>query len=221
MEFNEKIKETLRFHYNGQRADIADRFDSDCAYLERAFNEINTIWLENLEKITTVNFIMLAEAPLWSKSRSYIYNPDTRHSQFFFHNDLNLALGLEEVKKSDKSAFIDLMNETGLVVLDISPFAFNKKDTVLNYGEMNIEDYEYIIEKTLPSYFEEKLKLISRKKSDDCKVFFRYKRVKYSFEDLLEKPLIRHNFIKDKSEIGEISKQGGGIDREKLKAILN
>ena len=53
---------------------LTSRFDNDNLYLENAFNEINRIWTENLNEIEKVNFVLIAEAPLWGQTRKYIYN---------------------------------------------------------------------------------------------------------------------------------------------------
>ena len=74
MEYN-KNGQILREFY--ARHDLTDCFERDNAYLESAFDEINRIWFDNLCKIDEVNYLMIAEAPLWGKSKSYIYNPAT------------------------------------------------------------------------------------------------------------------------------------------------
>src|SRR5690606_24041677 len=95
-----------------------------------AFHEINTIWFRNLEQIRKVNYLMLAEAPLWGECKKYIYNPEINHSQFFYRSDLEDVLN-EPIP--DKRAFINACNEIGLLVMDISPFALNAKNTRINY----------------------------------------------------------------------------------------
>ena len=74
----------MEYDKNGQilrefyaRHDLTDCFERDNTYLESAFDEINRIWFDNLYKIDEVNYLMIAEAPLWGKSKSYIYNPAT------------------------------------------------------------------------------------------------------------------------------------------------
>ena len=70
MEYN-KNGQILREFY--ARHDLTDCFERDNTYLESAFDEINRIWFDNLYKIDEVNYLMIAEAPLWGKSKSYIY----------------------------------------------------------------------------------------------------------------------------------------------------
>ena len=84
----------MEYDKNGQilrefyaRHDLTDCFERDNTYLESAFDEINRIWFDNLCKIDEVNYLMIAEAPLWGKSKSYIYNPATPFTQFFRHEN--------------------------------------------------------------------------------------------------------------------------------------
>lgn len=67
---------------------IIDHFERDNLYLEKAFHEINEMWFRNLECIKEVKYLMIAEAPLWGKDKSYIYNPETKNTQFFQKKDL-------------------------------------------------------------------------------------------------------------------------------------
>ena len=127
MEYN-KNGQILREFY--ARHDLTDCFERDNAYLESAFDEINRIWFDNLCKIDEVNYLMIAEAPLWGKSKSYIYNPATPFTQFFQKSDLEYVLN---TKIRDKAEFIDRCNQIGLLIIDISPFALNTEDTIINY----------------------------------------------------------------------------------------
>jgi len=50
---------------------LQDYFINDNEYLSKAFNEINQLWQKNFSQITKVRFMMIAEAPLWGKSKKY------------------------------------------------------------------------------------------------------------------------------------------------------
>ncbi len=194
-------------------------FNKDNTYLEKAFDEIETLWLQNYGKIDTINFLLIAEAPLWGNDKKYIYNPDTNNSQFFYRSDLSDILKLPI---SNKLEFLQKCNDIGLLVIDISPFALNFNDTKINYKSPSLTRIEYLnlVRGTLPTYFEEKIKLVSLKKSGNVKVFFRYARVRNVLQDSISKVLIDYNFIENTNEIGYISKKGGGIDKQKLEEIL-
>lgn len=214
MNFNDN-KKILKSFYDKQG--ISKNFDKDCFYLEKSFNEISKIWLDNLNQIDKVNFVMLAEAPLWGKVKKYIYNPEINNSQFFYRSDLGDILNKTI---ADKKSFISVCNEIGLIVIDISPFALNPTDTSINYREMKINQYRELVNLTIPHFFELKIKAIKEKKSKNVKTFFRYARVRNNFQDLISKVLIKNEIISSQNEIGDISQNGGGIDKNKLKQII-
>ncbi|MDY0281709.1 MAG: hypothetical protein RBR35_14245 [Salinivirgaceae bacterium] len=202
-----------------------NNFENDNKYLESAFKKINDIWIENFNKIEKVKYLMIAEAPLWGISEKYIYNPDSNNTQFFYRSDLEETL---KTKIGNKKDFIRACNKIGLLIIDISPFPLNANDTKINYGKnkngskkLTKTEYRDLVSKTIPSFFEQKIKLINEKKSDDLKIFFRYARVKNTFQDLIETVLIKNDLIKSKNEFGDISQNGGGIDRKRIKQIIN
>lgn len=196
---------------------LSSKFDKDSIYLEKAFNDIYKIWLDNLNQIQMVNYLMIAEAPLWGKVRKYIYNPEINNSQFFYRSDLGDILNKHI---ADKKEFIKVCNEIGLLVVDISPFPLNPKDTTLNYRNLTTTQYRQLISLTIPTFFEKKIKVIAEKKSANIKAFFRYARVRNNFEDLISKVLIDNKIIKPQIEIDDISQNGGGIDKTKLEQII-
>ena len=208
-------KEILKDFYNKNL--IIENFERDNQYLETAFNATTEIWLNNLARIKEVRYLMIAEAPLWGSSKNYIYNPTTQFTQFFHKGDLEYILN---ITIKDKADFINRCNEIGLLVIDISPFPLNTIDTSINYRTISKFQYRELVEKTIPVFFEEKIKAISFKKSDEIKVFFRYARVQRNFQDLIAKVLIRNLFIRSETDIMEIFQQGGGIDKLKFKRII-
>lgn len=223
----------MEYDKNGQilrefyaQHDLTDYFERDNAYLESAFDEINQIWFDNLCKIDKVNYLMIAEAPLWCKSKSYIYNPATPFTQFFQKSDLEYVLG---TKIRDKAEFIDRCNQIGLLIIDISPFALNTEDTIINYRRKSKQnpygitkrEYSQLIRETLPTFFDCKIKELVPKASSDIKVFFRYARVKTTFRDIIADSLIGCSLIASSDDLPEISNLAGGIDRNKIKKIIN
>lgn len=200
-----------------QQNGLASKFDKDNIYLEKAFNDIYQIWQDNFNQINIVNYVMIAEAPLWGKAQKYIYNPQTNNSQFFYRNDLGSVLCK---RIANKTEFINICNEIGLLIVDISPFPLNQNDTQINYRSLTTKRYQQLVKLTLPFFFEKKIKAVAEKKSKNIKAFFRYSRVKNNFEDIISKVLIENNIIKTQSEIGDISQNGGGIDRAKLEQII-
>lgn len=213
---NYEIEKIIKSFYQDNGYD--EYFKNDLIYLQTSFDEIKNIWLENLEKIEKINYIMIAEAPLWGKNKKYIYNPKTNLSQFFYKSDLEEVL---RISIKDKEDFIKTCNSIGLLIIDISPYVLNEKDTKLNYRTLGKKNYKKIVESTLPFYFNKKIQLIKSKLSDDTEVFFRYKRVKQNFEDLIGKTLLENKIIDSLEKIGDISQTGGGINKSKLKEIIS
>lgn len=211
-----KSKEVLRNFYT--QNNIINHFEKDNEYLEQAFNEITDIWFSNLDQIEKVKYLMIAEAPLWGQAKSYIYNSETKFTQFFFKSDLEYILN---AIIDDKTDFIKQCNEIGLLIIDLSPFALNPTDTTINYRTINQSQYVNLIKYTIPTFFEEKIKAISSKKSENIKVFFRYARVKNAFQNIIADTLIDYNLISSQNDILEISNQAGGIDRTKFEEIIS
>jgi hypothetical protein len=217
-----KNKRVIESFYSNKG--LVNEFRNDNIYLESAFNEINNMWIENLRNIDEVKYLLIAEAPLWGQNKKYIYNPRTNNSQFFFRSDLETILNIQITSKKE---FIRTCKNIGLLVVDISPFPLNTKDTRINYskntvGSKKLTKKEYIdlVKLTIPAYFERKIRLVEQKKSPNIKVFFRYTRVKDAFQDIISDVLIKNGLIIRQEEIGEISQTGGGIDKLKLKKIL-
>jgi len=215
MEWSELSKILLDFY---SHKGIQKHFDKDEEYLSKAFSEIELIWINNYDKIDSIKLVMLSEAPLWGKIKKYVYNPKINNSQFFYRSDLEFALN-KCIK--DKQDFIDKLNSIGFMILDISPFPLNENDTIINYKQMPCSDYRILLKNTLPLYFAEKLDLINIKKSENIQLFYRYGRVRESFNDLISQTIIDKGLIKSTNEIGDISQIGGGINRQKLYEIIN
>jgi len=168
---------------------------------------------------------MIGEAPLWGDDKSYIYNPATPMSQFFYKSDLEYVLNIQI---NDKQGFIDQCNEIGLLIIDISPFALNLDDTRINYQRKTRENpnglasrqYLSLLAPTIPLFLEEKIKVIRPKCPGSINVFYRYSRVKKHLNAQIADVLTRHNLINHSTDISDICKQGGGIDRIKFKQIV-
>ncbi|MCM2287013.1 MAG: hypothetical protein NDI81_19720 [Desulfobacula sp.] len=175
------LNKTLFDFYSQKKLD--HYFLRDENYLSVAFKEIEKIWIHNYDKISTINYVMLSEAPLWGERKSYIYNPNIKNTQFFYRSDLEFCLK-EKIK--NKIEFINKLNSIGFIILDISPFPLNEKDTNINYKEISKKDYRYLLKKTVPIFLALKISLILKKKSRNMKIFYRYGRVRNAFGNILE-----------------------------------
>jgi len=211
-----ELSKILSDFYSYKKVD--QHFENDEKYLSVAFKEIEKIWMQNYNAITTINYVMLSEAPLWGERKSYIYNPIIKNTQFFYRSDLGFCLK-EKIK--DKIEFINKLNAIGFIILDISPFPLNEKDTTINYRAISKHDYKCLLNETLPFFLAEKFSLLLKKRSKNIKIFFRYGRVKKAFNNLLGKIILEKGLINSVNELFDISQRGGGIDRNKLDSIIN
>ena len=217
-------KNILKTFY--ESAGLGNKFEDECIYLETAFNEIERLWQSNFSQIKTVNFLMIAEAPLWGSSDGkYFYNPQTPFSQFFHSSDLCEILKVPIIK--NKLDFLIKCNEIGLLIIDLSPFPLNTDDTSLNYGKttnisrkLKKSEYRELVSLTIPTYFKGKIKAVKEKKANDMKIFFRYSRVMDTFQDIIYKVLIDNDFILQTNDLLDISQKGGGIDKVKFGQII-
>jgi len=224
MNYNDN-KEILRELYT--QKGLTANFEKDSRYLEDAFNKITEIWFANLDQIQKVKYLMIAEAPLWGNKESYIYNPNTPFTQFFYKSDLESVLN--GITINDKADFIKTCNDIGLLVIDISPFALNTEDTTINYRRKSATnpygitkgEYKQLIKETLPFFFECKIQAVVPKMSAGIKVFFRYARVKEAFQNIISNTLINNGLTQSPYDTLEISNQAGGIDRIKLFQIIH
>lgn len=214
MEWNQLRKNLKDFYF---KKGLIDCFENEENYLRNSFYEMEEMWNTQFDRIKKVNYVMFSESPLWGYQKKYLYNPETRLSQFFYKSDLEFVLGK---KIEHKDEFLKTLTEIGFIILDISPFVLNETDTSINYREISKRDYKTLVNDTMKFYVNHKLTRIKEKSNNSTVFFFRYSRVKNLFSDLIFKELIELGLISSKSEILEISQTGGGIHREKFKKII-
>ena len=198
-----------------KRKDLMVDLENDWDYLKNAFIDIEVLWNIQFEQIKKIKFIMLSEAPLWGGTKSYLYNPETKFTQFFYRNDLAKATGCE---LNDKLDFLAKLREIGFIILDLSPYALNTNDTSINYRSISANDYCQLVSESRPSFFEKKLKIIKPKLSESAQFFFRYTRVQKLFDRSIT-DLLRDTNLITTDALTLISQQGGGINRIKFKKL--
>ncbi len=192
-------------------------FEKDNTYLKSAFEEIKKLWMANIAKMAQVKYLLIAEAPLWGNEKKYIYNPRTNNSQFFYRSDLGDIL---DRRLSNKQEFLDCCIEIGLSIVDISPFALSQAHTKINYRNMPVNDYRRLVGETVPFYFERKIQMAGDKASGNIQCFFRYSKVKNTFNDIIGNVLLKNKLITSLNRIGDIAQNGGGIDKRKLSRFI-
>lgn len=214
MDWNHLKKELEKFY---SMKGLSSCFIEEENYLRTSFYEMEELWNSQFDRIEKVKYVMFSESPLWGYQKKYLYNPETRLSQFFYKSDLEFVLGK---KIEHKDEFLKTLTDIGLIILDISPFVLNDKDTSINYRKISKRDYKTLVNGTLEFYVKPKLFRVKEKSGKNPVFFFRYSRVKNLFSNLLSKELQKLDLISSENEILEISQNGGGISRNKLKKII-
>ncbi|HEX3045323.1 MAG TPA: hypothetical protein VHY08_11235 [Bacillota bacterium] len=198
---------------------VSDRFKGDFIYLANAYDEIEKLWLKQFTQMQRVKYIMLSEAPLFGEKKSYIYNEDAPQTQFFYFTDVQAFIGSPI---NSKQELFEALSRSGLIILDIFPFAFNDT-TALQYSKFSKgknNGYKSLFDLTYPKYFRKKLDLILSKAIDPVICFYRYDRVKENVHEILMEKLSDDQDRLILKDAPSISQPGGGIDRVRLKEII-
>ena len=191
---------------------LFDLYIKDKEYIHSAYNEIELLWDKQYTNVHSINYVMISEAPLWGDKKNYIYNPISKNTQFFYRKDLEAILNKPI---PNKEIFIEELNQLGLIILDVLPFALSEAKTNLNYNMLSKNDYIQLIELTSPFHLNKKDSLIQKKKKGSIIYFYRYEKTKKDYEEIIESKLVVRNH-----NLPVISQIGGGIDRKKLISLI-
>ncbi|SDX83334.1 hypothetical protein SAMN05421644_11521 [Allochromatium warmingii] len=176
-----KLKAALHEIYSQEN--IENDFEKDEKYLKSAFDFTEKYWDEQIKNIGSIKILLFSEAPLFGDEKAYIYNPDYGFTAFFYFNDLNAIFSKNmqndfSTKTEKKIYFIKKLNEAGILILDIFPFAFNPKITTgINYQTMSTRLYSKIFETTMEHFLSIKLSSIKPKITDKTIFAVRYKKL--------------------------------------------
>ena len=130
-----------------------------------------------------IKLVLIGESPL--RSENYIYNNgNTKGSPFLPEKHINhclTLLGKDIPPSEEENKRPALMNELGLLVLDMFPFAFNSKDTpkfsyesyYTKKGEAHLEE---LFLQSVSWHLSEKIEKINSKVNEKTAYAFRYKR---------------------------------------------
>lgn len=104
----------------------------EVSFLWEEYLQTEKYWERNLTKINNVKLIILGEAPL--NSDAYIYNKASKDSSFLYAKHIKSIYSLRFDSGVDFQIHnkIDLMNELGIVAIDLFPYSFSSK-TKFNY----------------------------------------------------------------------------------------
>jgi len=219
----ESIQEILRQYYIEEQ--LSSCFDADADYLKQAYEFTETLWDKNFKRISDLRLVLISEAPLFGHKKSYIYNPDTPPSSFFHFNDLEafndgkLLPVLYDSENAKKEYMLERLAETGVIVLDVFPFALNPKHTQINYRAISRTKYRDLLRQCIRDYLLPKLIKISEASSGSTKFAYRYKVLKDNTGMVLETVLLNLKLIGSMNELECIGGSNMSLDRNKLKEI--
>ncbi len=176
----QQISSSLQLIYQRHRI---SNFKRDEEYFKNAFEFTETLWEKQFHKIDDLKVVMFSEAPLFGEKQTYLYNPNSKPTTFFYFQDLQAfpTFNYTDIKPKSTNDKKTLMFEhfikNGFLILDIFPFALNPKDTEINYRRMSKQLYNDLLISTADSYLIPKLKRCLMKMQDSPCFVYRYKRL--------------------------------------------
>ncbi|MEP3629229.1 MAG: hypothetical protein ABJN04_04415 [Hyphomicrobiales bacterium] len=188
-----------------------DWSDDETAYLQEAYDDIEKMWVEATGDIEKPNVILIGEAPLYGRMKSYIYSPDVAHSSFLYLNDIPGADANADHKKVEMLA---AMKSRGVIVLDLLPYALNEEDNPnYNYNkDLKGDAYRKLIEAVFPVYSKLRLEELLLR-NPKAKLVFRYKRSEKAVGHLLRQ-------YNAGNSVPSISGTNMSMDRAKFHKII-
>ena len=101
----------------------------------REFEKNEKIWWDNFKEIKKINLVLIGESPL--RTDDYIYYLDNKklYSPFLNYKLIEEFLSKKKNPKSirNRMEFINVLNSLGILIVEMFPFNFNKKQTKFNY----------------------------------------------------------------------------------------
>ena len=199
-----------------------DSFEKDENYLHEAFNFIEPLWGQQFNNITTINFVMISEAPRYGSKETYFYNPDAVFTSFFWFDDIKAFSkpGLETYSmpnQKKKEYVYNILSQNGFIILDIFPFAFNESETKVSYRNLKRGEYKQTLDRSYPSYLKLKLQLIKNKSHSETRFFYRYKFLKDIVNNYLRDKLLENQLLCKDDDIPCIGGKNMSLDRNLMK----
>ena len=194
---------------------------AELRYLKKAYLDTERLWLSQLESMVP-KVVLLSEAPLYGANKNYFYNPDTPPSAFFWFNDARAVAGedFSQGKKfknarKKKQFLINSANDSGLLILDLFPYAFNE-NTALNYRKVSKELYQRIFQDSVKEHLREKLDLIREKCSKSPLFLYRYDRIKVRINEYVASELCSKKLLVKNTAIASVGGTNMSLDRKSL-----
>jgi hypothetical protein len=148
---------------------------AELTYLQDSYVEIEAIWEKYRSNLSKINYIILGEAPLYGADKKYIYSENGEPSTFLRPSDFPTYD--ESRHGSGKKALSTLLAENKMIVVDLFPYALNRKDTPsLVYKDVRKSKYSSLYRQIFINFTALKIKEI-RAENPDVSILVRYKRL--------------------------------------------
>ena len=143
-------------------------------YLQHAYNKTTELWVEQLDRMSEVQFLLIGEAPQYGEQERYFYNPKSRLTWFFRHW---VTPNISSATNADKTKLLEHLSDFGFLIVDLFPYAFNKQDTTINYQDhFKPSDFVNLFSHTYRWYLKPRLEAINIISGNRIGVALRYKR---------------------------------------------
>lgn len=196
---------------------IENCFKEDEAYLKNAFMFTESLWYDQYRSFDKICFVLLAEAPLYGREKSYFYNKTTRLTSFFYYEDIkpNVRKFLSQTEK--KADLLSYLKERGIIILDMFPYALNPIDTKqLTYKKLLKDQSKYLalLSSSYEQYLKPKLQKIRIKASRNLIFAYRYETRQRIIGDYMDEKLKSLGLLPANKCLESIGSQT--IDRDKF-----
>lgn len=208
---------------------IEAKLEANSSYLEKAYRFTEPLWASQLDRAPQVRLVLLSEAPLFGDKQSYIYNPESPLTRFFFFAHFQKAFGVFcqipqdlATGRAKKSVMLDELPRLGVIVLDVFRYALNPNHTAIAFGTVRKKSPEFcgrLFRECAPHYLRPKLDAISGKSATRIRFAYRYAPLRDCLDHNIRGPLVASGLLGPGARIDSVHKQGGGLDADRLLAI--
>ncbi|MBT7753100.1 MAG: hypothetical protein HN733_01425 [Gammaproteobacteria bacterium] len=184
-------------------------------FLYREFEKNEKIWWDNFKEIKKFNLVLIGESPLRTDDYIYYLGNKKLYSPFLNYNHIKEFLSKKKNPTSirNRMEFINVLNSLGILIAEMFPFNFNKKQTKFNYRRAEDEILINLFRSSRKWNFDKKLKAIQELNKDEKITYaFRYRSQKKLVTQLLPElnaeclgtknhPMDKHKFLRILDEI--------------------
>ena len=104
-------------------------------FLYREFEKNEKIWWDNFKEIKKINLVLIGESPLRTDDYIYYLGNKKLYAPFLNYKHIEEFLRKKKNPQSirNRMEFINVLNSLGILIVEMFPYTFNKKQTTFNY----------------------------------------------------------------------------------------